>query len=323
MPPAALDAPLNAPLNASVSRRVLLLAASATIATGVAACAGSTPNRRGTSADTPATPQDQFAALERAYSARLGVYALDTATGTTLRYRADERFPMCSTYKVLAVAAFLRQATPATLARTVTYSQADLVPPDPVTASHVATGLTWRQLCQAAIEQSDNTAANLVVAGLGGPRAVTGYARRQLGDQVTRLDRTEPTLNQATPGDPRDTSTPEAIATDYAQILTMSVLTMRGRLTGASQELLISWLIHATTGTARIRPVVPSAWTVAAKSGTGGHGTDNDVAVIWRPGNTQPVVLAVMSTQAAAPQGNLVTRTAGIALSHVTGGSAK
>lgn len=91
------------------------------------------------------------------------------------------------------------------LARTVTYTRADLVPPDPVAASHLATGLTWRQLCQAAIEQSDNTAANLVVGALGGPRAVTRYARQQLGDHVTRLDRTEPTLNQATPGDPRDT----------------------------------------------------------------------------------------------------------------------
>jgi beta-lactamase class A len=183
-----------------------------------------------------------------------------------------------------------------------------------VTASHLAAGLTWRQLCQAAIEQSDNTAANLIVGALGGPKAVT----RQLGDQVTRLDRSEPALNQATPGDPRDTTTPAAIATDYAQILTKP-----GRLTEASQKLLITWLTHASTGTARIRATVPSAWTVAAKSGTGGHGTDNDIAVIWRPGDRQPIILAVMSTQAAAPQDNLVTRTAGIALSNVTGGSAK
>lgn len=304
-------------MDAAVGRRRLLLAASAALITGVEACAASTPGRPGTSAGTLATPRDQFAALERAYSARLGVYALDTATGTAVTFQADERFPMCSTYKVLAVAAFLRQATPAMLARTVTYTEADLVPPDPVTASHLAAGLTGRQLCQAAIEQSDNTAANLVVGALGGPQAVTAWVR-QLGDQVTRLDRTEPALNQAVPGDPRDTTTPAAIATDYAQILAKP-----GRLTEASQRLLITWLTRAATGTARIRAAVPAAWTVAAKSGTGGHGTDNDIAVIWRPGNRQPVILAVMSTQAATPQDNLITRAAEIALSHVTGGSAK
>jgi beta-lactamase class A len=216
---------------------------------------------------------------------------------------------MCSTFKVLAAAAILHRDSPAELGKRVTYSRADLVPPSPVTAAHLASGLTVGQLCQAAVSNSDSTAANLLLAELGGPADVTGYAR-SLADSVTRLDRTEPALNEGTPGDDRDTTTPAAIGADFEAIVTGTALTPGDR------SLLARWLVASVTGAGRIRAAVPAGWTVGDKSGTGGYGTDNDIAVLWPP-RRPPIVLAVMSTRAArtAPPSNaLVAQAAGTVL---------
>ena len=246
-----------------------------------------------------------LAALESRFGRRLGVYVRDTGTGAAIAYRADERFAMCSTYKVLAAAAVLHRDTDAELDGRIAYGRAEVVEDSPVTAAHAGAGMTLAQLCQAAVSHSDNTAGNLLLAQLGGPGGVTAYAR-SLGDTVTRLDRTEPDLNEATPGDVRDTTSPRAIAADLQAVVLGSALAL------ASRRLLTQWLVGDETGAGRIRAAVPAGWTVADKTGTGRYGTDNDVAVLWPPARP-PIVIAVLSTGStpdAQPRNTLIAEAA-------------
>ena len=239
-----------------------------------------------------AAKHDRLTALERRYDARLGVYALDTATGTTITHRADERFAFCSTFKALAAAAVLARNPPAHLDEVVTYTEADLVGHAPVTGRHVAKGMTIRQLCDAAVRYSDGTAGNLLLRDLGGPAGLTAYAR-SLGDRITRMDRTEPALTSAVPGDPRDTTSPRALGGDLEKIV------LGDALPAAPRAFLRGLLERNTTGDARIRAGLPRGWTVADKTGTGGHGTANDIAVAWPPGGA-PLVIALMSSKDTA-----------------------
>jgi beta-lactamase class A len=230
---------------------------------------------------------------------RLGVYARDTVTGATVVHRSGERFAMCSTFKALAVGALLDRDGVAGLDRRVSYRRADLLEHAPVTRKHLARGMTLRELADAAIRFSDNTAANLVLRELGGPSAVTSFTR-SLGDRVTRLDRVEPELNQARPGDVRDTTSPGAIAADLEAML------FGGALGVAERSLLKRWLVGNTTGAGAIRAGVPAGWVVGDKTGSGGYGTANDIAVLWPP-SSAPVVLAVLSTRRSTrPQARAV-----------------
>ncbi len=286
-----------------VTRRRLLSAAAAGLLP-LAGCSKSTPrpNPASPAGQHPAPLQPAVAArlvdLERRFDARLGVYARDTGSGATVAYRADERFPMCSTYKALAAAAILYRNSPAELGKHLSYSRADLLRHSPVTTAHLAGGMTVGQLCAAAVSDSDNTAANLLLHELGGPAGVTAFAR-SLGDQVTRLDHTEPAVNEATPGDDRDTTSPRAIGSDFEALVLGTVLTP------ADRRLLTRWLIGDEAGAGRIRASVPRKWIVGDKTGTGGYGTDNDIAILWPPARS-PIVLAVMSTRATqdAPPSN-------------------
>jgi beta-lactamase class A len=226
-------------------------------------------------------------ALEREYGARVGVYALATDTGATVVHRADERFALCSTFKTLAAAAVLHRGPLAHLDERVTYTRADLTAYAPVATEHLATGMTVRELCDAAVRYSDNTAANLLLRDLGGPRELTAYLRG-LGDPVSRLDHYEPELNSNPPGDPRDTTTPRAVAADYR------ALVLGDALPAGRRALLKDWLLRNRTGDARIRAGVPRGWTVADKTGTGEWGRANDVAVLW-PDRGAPLVLAVLT----------------------------
>jgi beta-lactamase class A len=234
---------------------------------------------------------DRLPELERRFDARLGVYALDTGTGRELAHRADERFAMCSVFKALAAAAVLDRTPPEYLDQRVHYGQADLVDPSPVAAQHVADGMTIRELCDAAVRYSDNTAGNLLLADVGGPAGITQFAR-SLGDQVSRLDRSEPELNSAVPGDERDTTTPRAIAGCFRTLL------LGDPLDAADRALLTEWLVGNKTGDARIRAGVPAGWRVGDKTGTGSYGTANDVAVVWPP-TAAPIVLAVLTSRTA------------------------
>ncbi|MGH3771485.1 MAG: class A beta-lactamase [Pseudonocardiaceae bacterium] len=229
----------------------------------------------------------ELAALEAKFGGRLGVYGVDTGSGTTVGYRADERFLLCSTFKVFAVSAILRLRVqqPGLLDRLIRYDQSQLVTYAPVTSQHVADGMTVSALCAAALTRSDNTAANLLVQIVGGPPAVTEFCRT-LGDPLTRLDRIEPDLNVGAPGDQRDTSTPARMAID------LRALALGDALDPAGRDLFVSWLKANTTGDKLIRAGLPAGWLVGDKTGSGSHGEINDIAVVWPP-NHAPLVLTV------------------------------
>ncbi|MCO1618262.1 class A beta-lactamase [Micromonospora tulbaghiae] len=249
--------------------------------------ASATPSAAPTPSPVPAPPE--LAALERRSGARIGVFAVDTGTGRTLAHRADERFAYASTCKALAAGAMLAATSDAERDRVVRYRRADLVAHSPVTERHVETGMTLRDAAEAAVRYSDNTAGNLLFDALGGP---AGFARalREVGDQVTRPARTEPELNAATPGDERDTSTPRALAGS------LRAYALGEALRPADRDLLLGWMRASTTGSGLVRAGVPAGWQVADKSGTGGYGTRNDIAVVWPP-DRAPIVLAVMTSR--------------------------
>jgi beta-lactamase class A len=271
----------------SVNRRVFLLSA-ATLPLALPRAARSIENQVGSSADL------SFAALERTFGGRLGVCALNTGNGAQIRHRADERFPFCSTFKVMLSGAILaRSARDASyLQQRVRYAQTDLVNYSPVTEKHVGEGMTVSELCAAAIQYSDNTAANLLTKLLGGPGVVTAFAR-SIGDRKFRLDRWETELNSCIPGDPRDTSTPAAMARS------MRALALGDALAGPQRKQLQDWLRGSTTGAKRIRAGVPENWQAGDKTGSGDYGTTNDLAVLWPPARS-PIVLAVYFTQTKA-----------------------
>ncbi|AYF27918.1 class A beta-lactamase [Micromonospora tulbaghiae] len=249
--------------------------------------ASATPSAAPTPSPVPAPPE--LAALERRSGARIGVFAVDTGTGRTLAHRADERFAYASTCKALAAGAMLAATSDAERDRVVRYRRADLVAHSPVTERHVETGMTLRDAAEAAVRYSDNTAGNLLFDALGGP---AGFARalREVGDRVTRPARTEPELNAATPGDERDTSTPRALAGS------LRAYALGEALRPADRDLLLGWMRASTTGSGLVRAGVPAGWQVADKSGTGGYGTRNDIAVVWPP-DRAPIVLAVMTSR--------------------------
>lgn len=229
--------------------------------------------------------------LEADSGGRLGVHILDTGTGASVSHRADERFPMCSTFKVLAAARVLHRVDAGLeqLERRIPYGRDVLVAHSPVTERHVGAGLTLAQLCEATITTSDNAAANLILQSYGGPAALTAYMRT-LGDAHTRLDRTEPDLNEATPGDPRDTTTPAAMVASLERLL------LGPALSTASRERLTQWMVANTTGDTRLRAGLPAGWRVGDKTGAGALGTNNDVAIFW-PSGRAPWLVAAYLTQ--------------------------
>jgi beta-lactamase class A len=250
--------------------------------------ASSSPSAEATRPSAPAKPfAGELQELERKFDARLGVYAVDTGTGREVAYNDDERFAFASTFKTLAVAAVLHRNPLSHLDKHVTYTTADVNSISPITKDHIATGMTVRQLCDAAIRYSDGTAANLLVHELGGPTQLTAYLRG-LGDDTSRMDHYEPELNRNRPQDPRDTTTPRAIAADYRKLV------LGDALTADRRALLKDWLERNTTGAKRIRAGLPKGWTVADKTGTGDYGRANDIAIVWPPG-AAPLVIAVMS----------------------------
>lgn len=240
--------------------------------------------------------QPRIAEIEKASGGRLGVAALDTATGRQFGHRADERFPMCSTFKMLLVSAVLKRVDEGSerLDRVVHYTRGDLLEYAPTTRQHVATGMTVAALCEAAITLSDNTAANLLLQAIGGPGGVTAFAR-MISDGVTRLDRNEPTLNTAIPGDPRDTSTPMWMVRDLRQIALGKVLAP------GSRERLLGWMLACKTGDQRLRAGLPAGWKIADKTGSGERGMANDLAIVW-PHHRAPVLIAVYLTGATVDQ---------------------
>ncbi|MFF4172409.1 class A beta-lactamase [Streptomyces sp. NPDC001744] len=301
-----------------VSRRTVLAALAGVTALPLSGCAagpdtaspaatGGTPPAPKPS--PPASAPRAFGELERRFGARLGVYALDTGSGRTVTHRPDERFAYASTCKALLAGAVLDRNSLRGLDRLVRYGRDEIISNSPVTERHVTTGLTLRELCDAAVRHSDNAAANLLFREIGGPRGLQD-ALRALGDDVTRCDRYEVALSDAVPGDPRDTSTPRALAGD------LRAYALGTALPADKRALLTDWLERNTTGDRTIRAGTPKGWQVGDKTGTGGYGTRNDIAVIWPPG-AAPLVLAVLSrrdVKGAAHDDALVARATEVAL---------
>jgi beta-lactamase class A len=236
-----------------------------------------------------------FAKIEPDSGGRLGVAVLDTGTGALAGHRLDERFPMCSTFKALTAAAVLARvdAGKEQLARRIRVEPKEILSYAPVSKQHVGGEMSVAELCEAMVTLSDNTAANILLASMGGPSAITQYAR-SLGDELTRLDRIEPDLNESTPGDPRDTTTPAAMAKDLKALVTGTALS------AGSRDQLIGWLVGCKTGDTRIRAGMPKDWRIGDKTGSGSHGSTNDVAVIWPEGRA-PVIVAAYLTETDAP----------------------
>lgn len=254
----------------------------------------------------------RLAAIEAGTGGRLGVAV--RGGGLEVAHRGAELFPMTSTFKLLAAAAVLRRvdAGQDRLDRVLRFSAADLVTYSPVTQPRAdGPGMTLAELCDAAVTLSDNTAGNLLLGTLGrsegrpgsrpgehdpesGPAGLTAFARA-LGDPVTRLDRWETALNEAAPGDPRDTTSPAAM------LGLLEALLLGKALSDASRGHLLGWLLANRTGDRRLRAGLPAGWRAAEKTGTGGNGTANDVGVLLPPGGRPPLLVSVYMTGATVP----------------------
>lgn len=232
---------------------------------------------------------------EQKLNARLGMAVIDTGSGETWSYRGAERFPLNSTHKAFLCAAILAKADKAELRmeQPVAIDPAKLVSYSPVTEKVPSGGqLTLRQLCAAAVSISDNSAANLLAQVIGGPPAYTAFMR-SVGDNVSRLDRPEPDLNTALPGDPRDTTTPLAAASSLRNILFGDVLSARARAE------LTQWMREDQVADALLRSGLPQGWAIADKTGAGANGARSIVAAIWPP-QQPPVVVTIYITETSA-----------------------
>jgi beta-lactamase class A len=239
---------------------------------------------------------EALAHLERANGGRLGVAVLETASGERSGHRADERFPMCSTFKVLLCAAVLKRVDrrEETRDRSIAIPPKPLLSHSPLTELHAGGTMSVAALCHAALTQSDNTAANLLLETIGGPAGLTAFAR-YIGDDVTRLDRTELALNESRAGDPRDTTSPRSMVDDLNSVLLGDVLSP------ASTGQLIQWMEANVTGLDRLRANLPSGWRAADKTGSNGEHTSNDIAVLWPP-DKPPIIVAAYITQCTGPE---------------------
>jgi beta-lactamase class A len=255
-----------------------------------AARPGSSKRSRVTGGRADGSHIDELLVLERRTGARIGLKAVNTGTGWTMEHRADERFAMCSTHKVLVAAAILSLVERGTLTldRRVAYSASDLLDYAPAAKANLARGfMTVEELCAAAVRLSDNTADNLLLRLIGGPAGWTRHART-IGDRVSRLDRFEPDLNTAIPDDPRDTTTPAAMTAALATMLLSKVLAP------ASVQRLRTWMLNAELTAPLFRAAIPGDWDVADKSGSGSNGTRNDVGILYPP-SAPPLILSVFT----------------------------
>lgn len=234
--------------------------------------------------------------VEVQLDARVGVAVAVPDRNQRWEYQANDRFPMSSTFKTIACAALLARVDSGEeqLDRLVRFSKTDLVEYSPVTESKADTaGMTLGELCAATITVSDNTAGNLVLQAIGGPDGVTQFVR-SVGDDVTRLDRWETELNEAVPGDPRDTTTPNAMARLLEELLFGTALS------ATSQAQLVAWLKANSVGDALLRAGIPEHWQIGDKTGAGGYGSRSIAAVMW-PSSDSPIIATIYITETEAP----------------------
>ena len=241
-----------------------------------------------------------FKSIQKRSGGRLGVHVLDSQSGKRLSFDDKARFAMASTFKVPLVAALLWQVDHGAFAleHPLSIEKKNLLPNSPVLEQQLAAGIsemTVRELCGAAVMFSDNAAANVLLAGMGGPASLTTFVR-SIGDETTRFDRIEPELNSNTPDDPRDTTTPHAMVEMMLKIFTQDVLSL------SSRALLIDWMDAAKTGLDRVRAGLPKSWQSGDKTGTGENGAYNDIVITYPP-SRRPILIAVyMSGSKLAPK---------------------
>ena len=239
------------------------------------------------------TLSDELAALEIQAQGRFGLYVLDTVSGAEAGWRGDERFPMCSTFKTLLAARmlYLAQRDEIRLWRKLYYSPSEVVAWSPISEKRAGAngGMTVQELCEAMVLVSDNTAANVLLEASGGPAALTQWLR-ELGDGITRLDRNEPSLNTALPGDERDTTTPQAMVQSLQKLLLGDVLE------GYARALLQQWLVDSRTGDKRVRAGMPGDWTVGGKTGSGERGTACDTLIGGPTAQSAPLLVTAYLT---------------------------
>ena len=230
--------------------------------------------------------------LEERHGGRLGVAALDVGSQRRVSWRGQERFAFCSTFKAfLAVATLERvQREEEQLDRAVPVTRADMIPHAPVTEKAIGGTLTIRELMQAAVEVSDNPAANILIREMGGI-AVWRSWWPTFGDTTTVISRLEPDLNTALPNDPRDTCLPDQTIANIRE------LAFSDRLTPEHDQLISGWMIASPTGPNRIKAGAPQGWTVAHKTGTGSNGATNDIGMLT-PLSGSPVLMAAYFTGA-------------------------
>ena len=239
---------------------------------------------------------DALVAYERDTGGRIGLYAENLTTGLRISWRANERFVMCSTFKASLAAMILARVDHGQdqLAQMISYRPEDV--PNwyaPVAKKNLAKGvMSVADMCEAAVEYSDNTCANLLLARVGGPSALTAFWR-SIGDAVTRLDHNEPILNRSPPGDPHDTTTPAAMAANLRRLL------LGKALSASSRERLTGWMLDCKTGEERLRAGIPKTWRIADKTGNNGKDAAGDIAVAW-PKPDAPVLICAY-TQGGLP----------------------
>jgi beta-lactamase class A len=285
-------------MTSAITRRAIASAAIGTVIFPRLRARAQAPAAAGASASDamPVRARNALAALEARNGGRLGVAALDIGSERGFGYRADERFAMCSTHKFLTAAAILTMVDQGQmeLDRRVPYGPADLLEYAPIARKNAGTGfMTVDALCAAAIEWSDNTAANLLLGLIGGPQGWSRYAR-SIGDATSRLDRTEPALNSALPGDPRDTTTPDAM------VRNLNLLLVGKALSPVFRTRLENWMLGSKVTDHLLRAGLPDGWRVGDKSGSGERGTRNDIGIIL-PRDAAPILAAVYYTGSAEP----------------------
>lgn len=237
------------------------------------------------------TPQKELNSLEKNFSGKIGVYAIDTNNNQVISHRGDERFPIQSTLKLISAAALLKQSDTDKnlLHEKIIYTEKDLIPWHPITGKYISTGMTLEALAEAAVTYSDNPAVNLIIRKLGGPKAITAFAG-SIGNKSFNVEHYDGYMNSA-PNSNQDTATPKDMALSL-QKLTLSP----DVLTAGQQAMLVTWMQNNTTGYRRIRAGTPNGWTVADKTGSGDYGIANDIGLLWSP-YCKPIVLAIYTQQ--------------------------
>lgn len=273
-----------------VAAAVLVPLVGCGVSEGAGVSSGSASLSAAESAGVVADVSAEFEALEEEFDARLGVYAVDTGSGDVVAFQEDERFAFASTFKALLAGVVLSENSLEEMERVVTFDEGVLVPHSPVVEENLDSGMSLLELCDATVRYSDNAAANILLDEVGGPEGFTERLGELTGDEVTNLTRYEVELNEATPGEERDTSSARAMAES------LEAFTLGDVLPEDRREVLVDLLVRNTTGDDLIRAGVPQGWVVGDKTGSGGYGTRNDIGVLW-PEEGDPIVLAVLSSR--------------------------